>query len=199
MIRQNVGDGEPGNLQLESFPSSSPSENAQIHAQIEHKTGNGKLGDFTVSLEGKNENIIHAASTLEVPDSSPTSPSSRNDENHAQIPSVTNGKPGGEVEARASSCSPLPGIPPSDTEHRTAKVISVSDFLYDDPDAPYTPLPEHHLDQSPCYPIIAAKQGYFYCKLHPDVQNIHLESVEHHVKYKDPDKHRSALLKFQAY
>jgi hypothetical protein len=53
--------------------------------------------------------------------------------------------------------------------------------------------------QSPCYPIIAVKQDYFYCGLHPDVQNVRLESVEHHVKYKDPDKHKLELLKFQAY
>jgi hypothetical protein len=89
---------------------------------------------------------------------------------------------------RASSCFPLPGAPSSDAEHETAKVISVTDLLYDDPNVPYTPLPEHDLE-SPCCPIIAIKQGYFYCRLHLDVQNVHLESVEHHVKYKDPDKH----------
>ena len=60
---------------------------------------------------------------------------------------------------------------------------------------PYTPLPEHDLDQSPCYPIIAQKQGYFYCRLHPEVKNVHLESIEHHIKYKDPETHKSELLK----
>jgi hypothetical protein len=31
----------------------------------------------------------------------------------------------------------------------------------DDPNMPWTPLPEHDLDQSPCYPIIAIKQNYY--------------------------------------
>ena len=86
-----------------------------------------------------------------------------------------------------------------DMGYETARVISVTEFLYDDPEAPYTPLSEHDLDQSPCYPNIALKQGYFYCRLHPDVRIEHHESAEHHVKYKDPDKHKLELLKFQAY
>ena len=122
---------------------------------------------------------------------------SPSDEKHAQIPSYRNGTFGGEVEERASSCFKLPDVPSVDTVDETAKIISVTDFLYHDPNAPYKPLPEHDLDQSPHYPIIAIKKGYFYCKLHPDVQNVHLESVEHHVKYKDPDKHKSELLKFK--
>ena len=166
LIKQNVSDGETGNLPLQSFPSSSPLENAQIHAQIEHKTGNGELGDFPLSLEGKNENNIHAASTLEVPDSSPTSPSSRNDENHAQIPSDINGKPDGEVKGRASSCSPLLDKPPVVTERKTVTICSVAEFFFDDPILPYEPLPDHDSGQSPCYHIIAEKQGYYYCKLH---------------------------------
>jgi hypothetical protein len=105
------------------------------------------------------------------------------------------GKLDGEVEARASSCSQLHTASSLHTEHETAKVGSVADFFYDDSNAPYTPLPEHDLDYSPCCPIIAIKEGYFYCRLHPDVQNIHLESVEHHIRYKDPDKHRLELLK----
>lgn len=32
----------------------------------------------------------------------------------------------------------------------------------------YTPLPEHRLEQSPCYAIITKKQNYFYCILHPE-------------------------------
>ncbi|MGA9845415.1 MAG: hypothetical protein WBQ25_24220 [Nitrososphaeraceae archaeon] len=44
-----------------------------------------------------------------------------------------------------------------DTEHETVKVSSITDF-YDDPIIPYAPLPDHDLDQSPCYPIIAKKQ-----------------------------------------
>jgi hypothetical protein len=35
----------------------------------------------------------------------------------------------------------------------------------------------------------------FYCTLHPDVQSYHLESIEHHMKYKDPEVHKSEILK----
>ena len=56
------------------------------------------------------------------------------------------------------------------------------------------PLPEHGLDQSPCYPIIALKQGCFYCRLHPEIKNVHLESIEHHIKYKGSAAHKSPLL-----
>lgn len=71
LIKQNVTDGEPGNLPLESFPTSSPLENTQIHAQVEDQTGNGKLGDFSLSVEGKNENNTGSSSTLEIPESFP--------------------------------------------------------------------------------------------------------------------------------
>ena len=30
---------------------------------------------------------------------------------------------------------------------------------------------DHDLGQSPCYSIIAKKESYFYCKLHPDIKN----------------------------
>jgi hypothetical protein len=75
------------------------------------------------------------------------------------------------------------------------KVSSITDFFYDDPNKPWEPLPEHTLYQSPCQPIIAIKQNYYYCILHPEIKNIHLESIEHHIKYKDPAAHKSELLK----
>jgi hypothetical protein len=34
-------------------------ENGQIHAQFEQKPGNGKLGDFTVSVGGEMEMVCH--------------------------------------------------------------------------------------------------------------------------------------------
>jgi hypothetical protein len=95
LIKQNVTGGEPGKLPLGSFLLTFPLENAQIHAQIQHQTGNGKLGDFPLSAEGKNEDNIGSSSTLDIPESFPTSPVSRSDKNHAQIASDTNGKPDG--------------------------------------------------------------------------------------------------------
>ena len=81
------------------------------------------------------------------------------------------------------------------TESEIVKVSTITDFFYDDPTMPYTSPPEHDLDQSPCYPIIAQKQGYFYCRMHSEIKNAYLESIEHHIKYKDPKGHESELLK----
>ena len=53
---------------------------------------------------------------------------------------------------------------PSNTESEIVKVSSITIFFYDDPSIPYARLPHHDLDQSPCYTIIAKKQGYFYCR-----------------------------------
>ena len=74
-------------------------------------------------------------------------------------------------------------------------VSSVTGFFYDDPTMSYVPLSEHDLDQSPSRSIIANKQEYYFCRLHPEIKNIHLESIEHHIKYKDPEAHKSELLK----
>ena len=106
-----------------------------------------------MSVGGKNENEIGLLVPLDVRESSPTFPCSRLDENHAQIASDVNGKPGGEVRGDASSCSPLIQTL-SNTESEIVKVSAITDFFYDDPTMPYTPLPDHELDQSPCYPII---------------------------------------------
>ena len=32
-------------------------------------------------------------------------------------------------------------------------------------------------------------------RLHPDIRSVHLESIEHHIKYKDPEIYRLELLK----
>ena len=60
-------------------------------------------------------------------------------ENRTQIASDINGKPDGNIEGRASTCSPL--IQTSNTECEIVKVISITEFFYDDQNAPYTPLP----------------------------------------------------------
>lgn len=119
----------------------------------------------------------------------------RSDENQAQIASDIHGKPDGEVEARASSCSPLHNASLSNTNSEATKVISITDFFYDDPTMPYVAPPDHKLDQSPCCPIIAIQDGYYYRRLHPEIKNTHLESIEHHIKYKLPAAHKSELLK----
>ena len=100
----------------------------------------------------------------------------------------------GTLRGAQVTCSPL--IQTSNTECEIVKVISITDFFYDDQNAPYTPLPEPDLKRSPCFSIITINQGYFYCKLHPDVKNVHLESIGPDIKYKDPAIHKSELLRF---
>jgi hypothetical protein len=65
-------------------------------------------------MGSKNENE-EGPSALGVPESSLTFQVSRSSEKHAQILSTTKGKPGGEVEARPSSCFPLDGVSSVDT------------------------------------------------------------------------------------
>ena len=56
-------------------------------------------------------------------------------------------------------------------------------------------LPEQDLARAPYHLIIAKKQEYFYCRLHLEIKNAYLESIEHHIEYKGPAEHKSELLK----
>ena len=91
--------------------------------------------------------------------------------------------------------TPLHDVSSVDAKHKAVNIISVTEFSYDDPTISYAPLPDHDFDQSPCYPIIAKRESYFCCKLRPGIKNVHLESIEHNIKYKDPTAHKSDLLK----
>lgn len=71
----------------------------------------------------------------------------------------------------------------------------VEEFFYDD-GGPYRPPTPHTLDESPCKSIIRITQDdFYYCSMHRDIQNIYLESIEHHIKFKDPEIHKSEILK----
>ena len=85
---------------------------------------------------------------------------------------------------------------PSASVESTA-IVSVERFFNDVADSPYQPLPEHSLEQSPCYPIIGRNNnnGLYFCRLHPEVKNVNLDPIEHHCKYKEPDVHKSEILK----
>jgi hypothetical protein len=78
---------------------------------------------------------------------------------------------------------------------RSTAIVLVDRFFNDVADLPYQPLPEHSLEQSPYYPIIGKNQKLYFCRLHPECKNVNLESIEHHCKYKDPDYHKSEILK----
>jgi hypothetical protein len=51
------------------------------------------------------------------------------------------------------------------------------------------------------YPIVDIRRyhnykiPFYYCKLRADIENAYLESIEHHCKYKEPDIHKSELLR----
>ena len=78
----------------------------------------------------------------------------------------------------------------------STSIVSVERFFNDVADLPYQPLPEHSLEQSPCYPIIGRSNNRLYfCRLHPECKSVYLESIEQHCKYKDPDYHKSEILK----
>jgi hypothetical protein len=68
----------------------------------------------------------------------------------------------------------------------STSIVSVERCFHDVADLPYQPLPEHSLVQSPCYPIIGRNNNnrLYFCRLHPEVKSVYLESIEHHFKYK---------------
>jgi hypothetical protein len=56
---------------------------------------------------------------------------------------------------------------------------------------------EHSLEDSICRPLIGRQDNepfLYFLKDDPDVVNIHLESIEHHIRYKDPERHKAKLL-----
>jgi hypothetical protein len=83
---------------------------------------------------------------------------------------------------------------PSASVESTA-IVSVERFFHDVADLPYQPLSEHTVEQSPCYSIIGRNNRSYFCRLHPEFKNVYLDSIEQHCKYKDPDYHKSEILK----
>jgi hypothetical protein len=77
-----------------------------------------------------------------------------------------------------------------------AAIVSVEDFFSSKESLQ---LPNHSLEQSPCYPIIGCKyrRDYtiYYCKLHRKVENANLESIEHHCRFAEPDHHKAEIMK----
>jgi hypothetical protein len=81
-------------------------------------------------------------------------------------------------------------------------IVSVDEFFSDNPtpENPWKPLPKHSLEASPCMPIIGIHNKYrvpfYYCELHPDIENIYLESIEHHILFHEPEIHKAEILKY---
>ena len=56
---------------------------------------------------------------------------------------------------------------------------------------------DHILEDSIFKPLIGIQNNtpnFFYCKLDPKVENIHLKSIEDHIRLKDPQRHKANLL-----
>lgn len=72
----------------------------------------------------------------------------------------------------------------------------IEEFFHDDPNLPRVGLPEHSLEESPCYHLIKSMGRTIYkCKLHPELLFIDLAGIEHHCKYKEPYLHRSEAIR----
>ena len=68
--------------------------------------------------------------------------------------------------------------------------------------AKFKPLPKHTLEQSPCYTIIGTYDKYrvpfYYCRLHPKIENIYSETIEHHCKSEILKVGKEILLNYTA-
>ena len=56
---------------------------------------------------------------------------------------------------------------------------------------------EYSLEDNICRPLIGKqihKPFFHYCKICPKVEFLSLESIEHHIKFKDPECHKAKLL-----
>jgi hypothetical protein len=84
-------------------------------------------------------------------------------------------------------------------------IVPVDEFFKDSHDKAYLALRNHSLEQSPCYPIIGIKpvgrHTMYYCEIcHPEfandsaVANINLSCIEHHCKYRDPERHKAEIV-----
>ncbi len=77
----------------------------------------------------------------------------------------------------------------------TQPIVSVENFFSND-----MPLPDHSLEQSPCYTIIDVSQdemGFqtYHCKLHPELMgSTFLTAIENHCR-DNPDTHKTEILR----
>ena len=77
----------------------------------------------------------------------------------------------------------------SDNNETFTPIVSIEKFFREDISLP---LCSHSLEKSPCYPVIdfkdAGKHILYSCSLHPNLENVNLESLEHHCRYANGHK-----------
>lgn len=102
-----------------------------------------------------------------------------------------------QIRKAVSSSANATAINPSRLSQASHPILeAVSQFFYDEPFLPYRPPPPHELKDSTCRSIIRFDNhsSLYNCMLHPDVQSYLLESIEHHIKYKNLEMHKSTIL-----
>ena len=77
-------------------------------------------------------------------------------------------------------------------------IAEVEDFFFDD-GRDYVPWRKgHSFSQSPCAPIIkierTSKCLWYSCEIHRTVIHDSLVTLEHHMKYKEPELHKKVIL-----
>src|SRR5206468_8456138 len=99
-----------------------------------------------------------------------------------------------------NGCNNVVDTPKKDVVDDFRPIISADEFFKDyhnDNNSPWQPLPSHSLEQSPCYPVIGTKpyngNVCYYCKIHPNIENIHLDSIEQHCRYTEPERHKTRV------
>ena len=132
---------------------------------IDHHNANSQMSETNQSLSNSNSQLRKAVSTSVHNATTPTTTNLSHVSNLSRSPQTT--------------------------------VAAVTQFFYDEPFLPYHPPSPHELEDSPCKSIIRLDNHslLYNCTLHPDIRSYHLESIEHHIKYKNPEMHKSEILK----
>ena len=81
------------------------------------------------------------------------------------------------------------------------QIRKIEEFFSGDLNLPWQPLPEHSIEESPCYRIMETSEiehtgrKYYRCKIHSNIWNFDFEEIEYHCKYEEPDTHRKQILR----
>jgi hypothetical protein len=182
---------------LDNNNEDTPNDNPNEIANLEDNHKNGNIG-IDNSEDENNDNKIRLDGQT---DSDTCHLSSHNDDIHIEYTETdqpltnTNNQmrkaiTGTSTYTHTNNLSQLSHLSQTTVE-------AITQFFYDEPYLPYHPPPPHELEDSPCKSIIRLDNHsmLYNCTLHPDIRSYHLESIEHHIKYKNPEMHKSEILK----
>ena len=194
------------NVSIENFDSSSDdvsNNSSNETVKLEDNHIDGDVGDDGID-DSKDENNDNKITNLDSRTKSDASHLSshhddihlENDETDQSLTNTNNqmriATTGSPTYTHTNNLSHLSHL----SHSRQPTKEKISEFFYDDPEIPYRPPPSHNLDESPCESIIRIdNHSLYYCTLHPDVRSYHLDSIEHHIKYKNGELHKSEILR----